>query len=428
MTPQRRATDARPAGPPRHFLCGAATASHQVEGGNVHNDWWEYEQAGRLPFKSGEACRHFERYESDFDLARSLGHNAHRFSLEWSRIEPARGQWDRQALGHYERVVDALLQRGLEPILTLHHFTNPAWFARAGGWTARDSVACFRRYVEYVAPVLLDRVRFVITLNEPTVFVKRAYVVGDWPPCRPGAWREGLLAMRNQCRAHAAAYDVLHRVRHDVQVGLAHSAPYVQPQDSGRRLDRIVAAARDFVLNDLCFHLLPGRPADVLDFIGLNYYTRQLVTWRRGGMASLVGAEVKAAAGERTRRFNSMNWEIYPDGLRAILRRFARHGLPLLVTENGMSTDDEVERDRFLAEHLAALEAARSEGLPVFGYLYWTLMDNFEWTEGLRARFGLAAVDFATQERTPRPAAARLREYCLTRAGPDDAEQRAGGR
>ena len=135
---------------PRGFLWGASTSSHQVEGDNRWNDWWEYEQAGRLPHKSGDACRHYERFEQDFDLARSWGHNAHRFSIEWSRIEPSEGNWNMEALAHYREVIRALRERGLEPVVTLHHFTNPAWFSRRGGWLRRDSASLFTRYAEQV--------------------------------------------------------------------------------------------------------------------------------------------------------------------------------------------------------------------------------------------------------------------------------------
>lgn len=396
----------------RSFLCGASTASHQVEGGNCFSDWWEYEQDGRLPFRSGDACRHAELYCEDFDLARQLGHNAHRFSLEWSRIEPERGVWRRDGLDHYLRVIDALLERGMEPVVTLHHFTNPAWFTRAGGWASSSSVDCFRRYVEFVAPALVGRARLVLTLNEPTVFIKRAYVTGDWPPCRPHSWREAFVALRNQCRAHVAAYRVLHEAGSDFKVGIAHSAPFVQALDPDRLADRLVASARDFVLNDLCFRLMGSRPSEVLDFIGINYYTRQLVSWRFGGAATILGAEVKDAQPDGPRRFNAMNWEVYPPGLQLVLRRFSKYGVPLIVSENGIATDDERARESFLREHLDALDAARSEGLPIEGYFYWSLMDNFEWTEGFAPRFGLASVDFATQRRSPRPVAQILKDFC----------------
>lgn len=398
---------------PDGFLWGAATASHQVEGGNRWNDWWELEQSGRLPHKSDDACRHFELYESDFDLARSLGHNAHRFSIEWSRIEPRQGEWNQGALDHYVAVIDALLRRGIEPVVTLHHFTNPAWFARRGGWTRGDSVGLFVRYVERVAAALANRVRFWLTINEPTVYVKHAYVTGDWPPCESTSWWSAARSLRNMARAHAAAHAVLHRARADAMVGFAHSAPYVVPCDAGSVADRLAAQMRDFVLNKAFFHLLGCQPRQVLDFIGLNFYARQVVRWRPAfGAAMLFGSECTDDHHGRPRSFTPLGWEVFAPGLRAALTLFRRHGVPLMVTENGIATSNEVLRSRYLADHVEAVAQAMSDGVPVLGYLYWTLMDNYEWVEGRGAQFGLVEVDFVTQQRTVRPAALVFKAVC----------------
>jgi beta-glucosidase len=394
---------------PPGFLWGAATASHQVEGGNRWNDWWELEESGRLPHRSGEACRHYELYERDFDLAQSLGHNAHRLSLEWSRIEPEPGAWNEPALAHYAQVIRALRRRGIEPVVTLHHFTNPAWLARRGGWPAPGCIEAFRRYVEIVAARLAGEVRYWITVNEPTVYVKHAYVSCDWPPLGPPSWLQAARALRNLCRAHAAAYAILHRHRPDASVGLAHSAPHVVPCNPASRADRLAARARDFALNRLVFRLF-GRPArDVLDFIGLNYYARQVVRARDASGWKPFGVECTEDHHGAARAFSPLGWEVFPAGLGAVLREFARFGLPLLVTENGIATDDERQRTRYLLDHVGEVGNALRSGVPVVGYLYWTLMDNYEWSAGRSPRFGLAHVDFATQERRPRPAAEALR-------------------
>jgi len=398
---------------PSRFLWGAATASHQVEGNNRHNDWWQFEEAGRLPHRSGQACRHYERYESDFELARSLGHNAHRLSLEWSRIEPEPGVWDETELEHYASVIAALRARGIEPVVTLHHFTSPAWFARGGGWTRPDSVALFARYAARVAQRLAGEVRFWLTINEPTVYVKHAYVTGDWPPCRPGAWGSAARALLHLSRAHVAAYRLLHSVRPDVMVGLAHSAPFVTACNPASWLDRSAARMRDFALNDLVFRLLGVRPVATLDFIGINYYARQVVRSRFGSVRTMLfGTECHEDHHGAPRSFTPMGWEIYAPGLRQVLRRFQRYGVPLMVTENGIATTDETSREAYLNSHLQALGQAVEDGIPVLGYLYWTLMDNYEWTEGRDARFGLMAVDFDTQERTVRPTARILQKAC----------------
>jgi beta-glucosidase len=408
-------TTAQQSGFPPGFFWGTSTAAHQVEGDNRHSDWWECEQDGRLPVQSGEACRHYERYAEDFDFARSLGNNAHRFSIEWSRLEPEPGQWNEAALEHYRDVVRALRARGLEPVVTLHHFTHPAWFTRRGGWTRRDSVRLFATYVQRVAAALAPEVRWWITINEPTVYAKRALVRGDWPPCRPHPWWQVLWALRNLGRAHVAAYRILHAARADVQVGIAHSAPYVVPcRTHGLRgfADRLAAYLRDTVLNRAPFWLLGHRPRQVLDFIGLNYYTRQIVARSGSGTGLLVGVECKLSHHAEPRRFNSLGWEIYPAGLTGVLRRFARYGVPLMVTENGLAARDEAERVQFLSDHVDAVAAALRAGVPVLGYFYWTLFDNFEWSEGFSARFGLAALEPGTLRRVPRPVAATYAAIC----------------
>jgi beta-glucosidase len=388
------------------FLWGAATAAHQVEGGNRWNDWWALEEAGRLPHRSGDACRHYELYESDFDLARSLGHNAHRLSIEWSRIEPAEGQWSDAALEHYLRVMAALRRRGLEPLVTLQHFTLPAWLARRGGWLAPDAVERFARYVEVAARALAGDVRYWITINEPTVYVKHAYLACDWPPLGRRSWSAAARALQRLGRAHARAYDLLHAQRGDAMVGISHSAPYVVPCDPGRAADRLAARLRDFALNEIPFRCF-GRPArTVLDFIGLNYYARQVV---RARGASPFGTECTEDHHGAKRHFSTLGWEVYPPGLAEVLRRFSAFGLPLMVTENGIATGDEDERTQYLRDHVASLARARAEGVDVRGYFWWTLMDNYEWTSGRQARFGLCETNYATQARRPRPAALAYR-------------------
>ena len=394
---------------PSGFLWGAATSSHQVEGNNRWNDWWEFEQSGTLPYASRNACEHFERYESDFDLASSWGHNAHRLSIEWSRIEPTEGEFDAAALDHYVKVVAALRKRCIEPVVTLHHFTNPAWFTRRGGWTNPQSIELFARYVSAVASRLAEHVRFWLTINEPTVYVMRAYVKGDWPPCQPGSWLRAWRVLRNLCRAHVSAYAVIHEYRADVMVGLAHSAPYVVPHDPQRLADRFAARMRDFALNDLCFHLV-GRRA--LDFIGINYYVRQVVRWRPRGAKALFGVEHKVDDPLASRQFSSLGWEVYPQGLHSILAKFSSLGVPLMITENGIATLDEELRESFVAAHVREMALAMRDGVEVLGYLYWTLFDNFEWTEGYDAHFGLAAVDASSQARLARPAAALFESIC----------------
>jgi beta-glucosidase len=404
---------------PPGFLWGAATAAHQVEGDNRASDWWRFEQAGKLPFRSGDACRHYELFEQDFDLARAWGHNAHRFSIEWSRIEPRPGEWDTAAIAHYLEVIEALRRRDIEPLVTLHHFTNPAWFADAGGWVVRRNVAYFARYVEVVARHLGNQVRWWLTINEPTMYAKNAFVDGDWPPCRRGDWPAAWRVVRNMGHAHRLAYEILHRHRPDALVGFAHCAPLVAPRRPARMVDRGAAALRDLILNRLPVRLMAGVSGKWLDFIGVNYYCRTLVYWQPRGIAALFGRDWLEDDQGEPRAFSGIGWEIYPAGLAQQLARFAGYGLPVVITENGIATTDERQRLEFLRSHLQSLADAVAAGVPVVGYLYWTLMDNYEWSSGTGPRFGLAATDFATKERIPRPAAACLAEVCKSNALPE---------
>lgn len=382
-----------------------------MEGGNRWNDWWEYEQRGALPFRSGDACNQFELYEADFDMARGWGHTAHRLSLEWSRMEPEEGRWDLAAVEHYRRVLRALRDRGIEPVVTLHHFTNPAWFARRGGWVPSDSVALFTRYVAFIVDALGEDVRWWITLNEPTVFVKRAYSVGDWPPCQPRSPWSGIRALRNMHKAHKEAYHTIHARWPQAMVGFSHSAPYVVACDPSRRLDRWAAVLRDFVLNRSGHWMLGPRRARTCDFIGINYYARQVARWRPKGLGWLFGTECREDHHGEPRHFSALGWEVYAPGFTRVLQRFGRFGLPIMVTENGIATENEAERLAFLTGHLDALAAAVASGVDVRGYLFWSLIDNYEWAQGFAPRFGLAHVDFSTQRRTSRPAAEAFASY-----------------
>ena len=400
---------ARPFAFPPDFLFGAASSAHQVEGQNHLSDWWEAEAAGRLPHTSGAACGHYERFEEDFDLARSIGHTAHRFSIEWSRIEPEPGRFDGAAIDHYRAVVAALVARGLEPIATLHHFTSPAWFAREGGWEHADSARRFADYVSVVARELGDDVRLWVTLNEPTVLAQHGWLLGQWPPFARGAWLRANRVLTHLARAHVAAFRALRRQQPGAAIGLAHSAPHVVPCDPHSPRDRVAASLRDRALNDELFRRIgarPGRPRQ-LDFIGLNYYTRTLVSTR----GSLLGRACKDAHHSDLGPLTQTGWEVHAPGLTSVLERFAAFGVPLYVTENGVATEDEQLRRIYLRDHLASVALALERGVDVRGYLWWSLYDNYEWAHGYGPRFGLCST-----HRVPRPAAWDLEAVCRTRA------------
>ena len=405
---------------PEGFLWGAATSAHQVEGGCDNNDWWAWEEAGRVAQRSGAACDHYHRFREDFDLARALRHNAHRLSLEWSRIEPEEGKFSHQALGHYREVLQALVERGIEPVVTLLHFTLPRWLAERGGWECPEIEALFERFVSRVVTEYRDLARRWITINEPVVAVYKGYIVGEWPPGKSG-FPPALAAIRRMLRAHVRAYHAIHGIQPTAAVGVAQHMLGLSICDPWNLPDRLTAGTRDFLMNflfldalhtgalrapGLFWERLPMRRT--LDFIGVNYYTRDFV--RNGGfdLPGLLGQACKLDHHQQIGKRNSLGWEVYPEGLGYFLHRLKRFRLPILITENGVSTGNDEDRWMFLVLHLWQVARAISSGVPVVGYLYWSLLDNFEWADGYDARFGLVEVDYATQRRTVRESARRL--------------------
>jgi beta-glucosidase len=407
---------------PDGFLWGSATASHQVEGNNRNNDWWAAEEAGRLPVRSGDACDQYRRFADDFALFSELGQTAHRFSLEWSRIEPRPGEFDREALGHYRRVIESVRANGMEPLVTLHHFTNPRWLAEQGGWTRLDVVPLFERFARRVAREYRDLVTYWITTNEPGVYASQGWVLGTWPPFRRNV-REGLRVLRHMALAHGRAYHAIHDELPDARVGVAHHWRIFDPADPRRRGDRLVAAVRNRLMNLAVpiairrGRLVPplgngrviGWLANTEDWVGLNYYTRELDRFDPSVPGLLFGREMFPDV-ER----NQLKWEIYPEGLYRALMAIAppSSGAEVIVTENGIPEphDQDQLRPTYLVRHLQACHRAIQAGVRLRGYCYWSSLDNFEWAEGFEPRFGLVHVDYATQTRTPKPSAYLYRD------------------
>jgi beta-glucosidase len=404
-------------------MWGSATAAHQVEGGNTNNDWWAAEQAGRLPFKSGLACDQLHRFDDDFALLAELGQNTHRLSLEWSRIEPRPGELSHEALDHYRRVLESVRAHGLEPIVTLHHFTNPIWLAERGGWHRREAVGLFARYAKRVVREYRDLVRYWVTINEPGVFASQGWILGVWPPHRPGDLRGGFGVLRNMALAHGRAYQAMKSVQPDARIGVAHHWRIFDPANPRRRGDRLIAAIRNRLMN-LAFpiairhgRLIPplgnGRVVPWLagteDWVGVNYYTREHDRFDPRAARLGFGVEVLPKV-ER----NQLGWEIYPDGLERALRAAAPpgSGREVMVTENGIPEPgaQDARRGSYLVQHLEAAHRALRAGVQLRGYVHWTSLDNYEWAEGFEPRFGLIHVDFETQVRTPKPSAYLYRD------------------
>jgi beta-glucosidase len=390
---------------PPDFLWGAATSAHQVEGWNTASDWWAAEQAGEVPAASGPACDHRRRFPADLDLLAAVGLNAYRFSVEWARLQPEPGTWRDDELAVYARMVDACLARGIRPLVTLHHFTLPAWVAGRGGWLWSGVVPAFAAYARRVVAALGDRVDLFATLNEPVVLALNAYLGGLWPPRRRSPLR-ALTAARRQAAAHREAYAAIHAERPAAQVGVAYHVVAFRPLEVRRPADRALAALVAWAFNDWWLDAVRPR----LDWVGVNYYTTHYCS--AGGRP---GRWLPSVLRCRERPQTEMGWEVHPAGLRLALRRVARLGLPIYITENGIATTDDRQRCRFLRAHLLAAARAIREGADLRGYFYWSLLDNFEWAEGYSMHFGLIGVDRQSLARRPRPSLAYL--GAMARAG-----------
>jgi beta-glucosidase len=377
---------------PDGFLFGSSTAAHQVEGGNVNNDWWAWEHAPYTTCveSSGDAIDQWHRYDEDIALLAELGQQAHRLSLEWSRIEPAPGEYSAAALAHYRRVLDALADRGLTAFVTLHHFTLPRWLAERGGWLAPDAVERFARYVERVAAELGDLIPFAGTINEPQIVALMGYRAGWFPPGvrNPGQFKR---VTRRLIAAHAAAVEAIKTGRGDPRAGVCLQLPAFEPARAGDAACEAACAELVEEMEEIYLRDLAG------DWVGVQYYTRQRVDPARadGFAPAPAGAPL-----------TQMGWELHPEGLHRALASAARAGLPIYVTENGIATADDAERIAYLSDHLGQVARALEDGIDVRGYLYWSSFDNFEWAEGYRPTFGLIGIDRAAGlRRVVRPSA-----------------------
>ena len=362
---------------PKDFLWGAATSSHQVEGNN-HNDWTEWEKKRGL-VESGRACDHYNRFREDFDIAKQLGHNAHRFSIEWSRIEPEEGKFNEREIEHYRDVILALRERGMEPFVTLWHWTLPLWVRDKGGIASPEFANMFEPYAKRVADDFGDLASFWITINEPMIWTMNAFLRGIWPPQKKNALMYYRI-LRNLIAAHKAAYNIIKSARADARVGVAKNNIYF---DGGIMRHAARWWWNYWFLNRIRHHQ---------DFIGLNYYFHNRT---KGFLFNQ----------NENKEVSDMGWEIYPEGLFHILCDLKKYDKPIYITENGIADAEDEKRARFIKDHLRWIAQAMQRGVDVHGYFYWSLLDNFEWEKGFEPRFGLVEMDYQTMARKIRPSA-----------------------
>ena len=414
---------------PRGFLWGTATSSHQVEGDNINNDWWEWEQQpdrilhGHL---SGLACDWWGgRWTEDFDRAKGSFQNTHRLSIEWSRIEPQPAIWDEAALDTYREMISGLIERGMVPMVTLHHFTTPLWVQERGGWLSKEIVMWFERFVRKAVDALQDLVSLWVTINEPNVFAYGGYAEGSFPPGR-SSLQDAAKVTESLVKAHAAAYHAIHEIQPTASVGLAHQYRSFKPSARFSRVNGVIAGIRDSAFNQaiprslktgrlrfLTWNFNIPQARNTQDFFGLNYYTQEEVRFNplRPGEVFEAG-EYEQGSDLSPTGFIANK----PEGFWESLRWASGYDLPVYVTENGIEDEEDQIRPRYLAQHIHQLWKAVNFNWKIKGYYHWSLVDNFEWERGWTQRFGLWGLNPQNQVRTKRKSADLYKQICRSNA------------
>lgn len=396
----------------KRFLWGAAVSAHQVEGKN-HNQWtvWELENAkakavqadyhlkdykswdriktaAKSPhnYVSDRLADHYNRYGEDFDLLQKMHMNAFRFSVEWSRIEPTEGAWNPEAIKHYKDYAEDLKMRGIEPIVTLFHFTLPVWFAEKGGFEKRSNVKYFTRFAKRIVAELGLSIRYVITINEPEIYATESYIEQAWPPAVHNYfkwWR----VTNNLAYSHRQVAKAIHKMNRRYKLSIAKNSSFFYPGDNAW-LSRLSAAVMQYLQDDYFIK----KVIKSCDFLGVNYYCSNRVYGYR--------------IHNPEQNLSDLNWDSQPADIQYVLERLHdKYRIPILITENGLADSEDVKRQWWITQTILAMHKAIRSGVRLEGYLHWSLIDNFEWAYGKWPRFGLAAVNYATGERTLRPSA-----------------------
>ncbi|MBN2257736.1 MAG: glycoside hydrolase family 1 protein [Anaerolineaceae bacterium] len=421
---------------PSGFLWGTATAAHQVEGNNTNNNWWQWEQTpGNIlnGDKSGLACDWWGgRWEEDFDRVANTHQNAHRFSIEWSRIQPSPSRWDDNAIDVYREMLKGLIKRNMVPMVTLHHFTDPIWFNEQGGWENEKSVECFIKFTRKVVKAFKDYVHLWVTINEPNVYLFGGYMHGGFPPGYNSlvrAFRAGV----NLLKAHAGSYHAIHKLQSDALVGMAHNYRSIKPAHNwclpesflARQLKRnfhtFAYAAQNGVFSLLTTRKRVPAASNTQDFIGVNYYSQDIVSFDIRNPSTLFGRLHYPDGSDLSGSGFIAN---VPDGMFEALHWALHFNRPIYVTENGVEDAEDKMRPRYITQHIHKIWRAVNFNWPIKGYFHWSLVDNFEWERGWSQRFGLWGLDVATQKRIRRPSVDLYASICKENALSSDLVQK----
>ncbi|MFQ3574392.1 MAG: family 1 glycosylhydrolase [Thermodesulfovibrionales bacterium] len=394
------------------FLWGVATSAFQLEG-SPHADWSSWDD---LLCVRPDITNHYNCYKDDLQLLNDLGVNAYRFSVEWSRIQPRENTWDNSSLEHYKDIVSILVDNNITPMLTIHHFTHPLWFIKKYPWHEDSSIERFLIFTERVVKTL-NNVKYWITFNEPYVLFLGGYIEGCMPPGIKDV-RLAVKALRNILVCHSKAYEIIHSYISDANVSVAHNMAAFTPWHRYNPLDKLLSnLAKRFYNNSLIDAFKTGilrikfpfsneiiqevPVKDKLDFFGLNYYTRMHL---RFNPFKRMCVEIRHRDIEGL-GLTDLGWEIHPKGLEKVIRSASTIGVPIIITENGIATKSSQKKIIYMKRHLDVVERCIKKGYDIRGYFYWSLIDNYEWLQGLDARFGLYTVDFKTLKRQPTSAA-----------------------
>ncbi|USN87768.1 MAG: glycoside hydrolase family 1 protein [Candidatus Nomurabacteria bacterium] len=396
---------------PEGFYWGAATSAFQVEGGIENVDWSKAAKEGRVPV-CGRACDHYHRYEEDFDIAKELGHTAHRFSVEWARIEPEEGKFNEETILHYRKVLEALHKRGIKPFITLWHFTLPLWFSESGGFERKDAPEIFARYSAFVVSGLGDLCGHFSTMNEPNVFGSNGWLRGSWPPFKrfsltdmvaitnSGRQHEAKASkgikplflyfkvMKNLADAHNLAYQEIKKTSPQTEVSVVKHV--IVFDANWNPFNKLAAKFANYIWT----HKFMKRVYKHCDSIGLNYYF------------------YTQFGDKRQWRKTDMDWNFAPERIYDALIMLSRYNKPLFISEAGLADASDSGREEYITKQVAATWQAIQEEVDVRGHLYWSLLDNYEWALGFGKRFGLVEVNYDTLERKIRPSAYVYKKIC----------------
>lgn len=389
----------------KDFLFGVSTAAYQNEGGNFNSQWYEWEKKGKIDNnqKCGVACNDYKNWGKLVEVLKDLKVQAYRFSVEWSRIEPKEGIFDKEEIEHYRQLIIELKKNHIEPFVSLFHFSIPIWFAEKGGFEREENLVYFERFVKKLADEYKDYVKFWITINEPVIYSFSSYLIGLHPPGKKNILT-ALKVYKNLILAHVRAYETIKNASKKLKVGLVHQEVIYQPHGSSYILKKITGLISYFSGNLLLKSIAEGRllfplsinrkiPKDKIDFIGLNYYYRFCVDYSSKFKTRSGFPFIDYHIPKGSEAAEILGFEIYPEGLYLSLKKASEYRKPIYITESGLDSSDDKKRINYLASHLEQVKRALKEGINVRSYFYWTLCDNFEWTFGYHPKFGLMTRD-----------------------------------